>query len=61
MDVETGKEYADMSWKWIPLRDGGFQTFEIKGHFFGPDHEEVGGVFDRDNIAGAFGGTRAEQ
>lgn len=61
MDVETGKEYADMFWRWIPLRDGGFRTFEIQGHFFGPDHEEVGGVFDRDNIAGAFGGTRAEQ
>ena len=28
------------------------------GHFYGPDHEEVGGLFNRDGIAGAFAAKR---
>ena len=28
------------------------------GHFHGPDHEEVGGLFNRDGIAGAFAARR---
>ena len=28
------------------------------GHFYGPDHEEVGGLFNRDGIAGAFAARR---
>ena len=60
VDVAAGTAYDDMTWAYIPLRDGGFQTFEIRGRFFGPNHEEVGGVFERDRITGAFGGTREE-
>ena len=60
VDVATGTEYDDMAWNNIPLRDGGFETFEIRARFFGPNHEEVGGVFERDRIVGAFGGTREE-
>ena len=30
----------------------------IYGHFYGPGHEEVGGLFHRDGIAGAFAGKR---
>ena len=59
-DVVTGTTYDEMSWKNIPLRQGGFETFEIRGQFFGPDHEEVGGVFDRDSIAGGFAARRVE-
>ncbi len=32
----------------------------IYGQFFGPDHEEVGGVFIRDGINGVFGARRDE-
>lgn len=61
VDVESGNPYNDMIWRNIPLRDGGFETFTIKGQFFGPNHEEVGGIFERDKIIGAFGGTREEE
>ena len=60
VDVATGKTYEDMSWPHIPLRAGEFETFEVKGRFFGPNHEEVGGVFERNQIMGAFGATREE-
>lgn len=30
----------------------------IFGHFYGPNHEEVGGIFHRDGIAGAFAAKR---
>ena len=59
-DVETGTAYDDMSWKNIPLREGGFETFSIRGQFFGPGHAEVGGTFERDEIVGAFGAAREE-
>lgn len=60
VDVAAGTTYDDMIWANIPLRDGGFETFEIRARFFGPNHEEVGGVFERDRITGAFGATREE-
>jgi len=59
-DVVTGMTYEDMGWKNMPLRDGQFETFQIRGQFFGPNHEEVGGIFERDSIVGAFGATREE-
>lgn len=34
------------------------QPETIRGVFHGPAHQEVGGVFDRDGIAGAFGAKR---
>ena len=33
---------------------------EVFGRFYGPGHEEVGGVFIRDGISGAFGAGRDE-
>ena len=44
------------------MRDGGFETFEIMGRFFGPNHEEVAGAFENreDKIVGAFGASREE-
>ena len=60
VDVATGTEYDDLGWEYLPLRDGGFETFEIRARFFGPNHEEVGGVFEKDKIVGGFGGTREE-
>ena len=46
------------------LRDGGFEDGYIlgdnyiKGAFFGPQHQEVGGVFKQDLYTGAFGAKR---
>lgn len=33
----------------------------ISGRFYGPGEEEVGGIFERDGIAGAFGGRRGAE
>ena len=70
-DVATGARQADMIWRAMPISGGSFGTlppnptiFEnrpddyIRGNFYGPNHEEIGGVFQRRNIMGAFGATR---
>ena len=56
--VESGDSYDDMTWEGIAMRDGAFEASTLSGRFFGPGHEEVGGVFDRDGIVGAFGAGR---
>ena len=47
----------------IPLSDGTFESTngEIKGSFYGDNHEEVGGVILDINWSGAFGATRQTQ
>ena len=61
-DLATGAPRDDMTWSAIPLTDGRFGTGSdgnsIQGSFYGPDHGEVGGVFERDRIFGAFGARR---
>ena len=53
---------SDITWDDLPLSNGGFGMSEtgnkIQGQFYGLDHEEVGGVFVRDQLVGAFGGKR---
>ena len=63
VNVETGDGHDDMAWRGLALEDGGFARRNapddtISGQFYGPDEEEVGGVFERDGIAGAFGMRR---
>ena len=55
---ESGAPYADMFWRYLPVRGGAFETFNLSGRFFGENHEEVAGVFDRNQIIGAFGAAR---
>ena len=54
-----GSQYADMAWDDLRLTAGGFRRGSnmdsIEGKFYGPNHEEVGGIFERDRILGAFG------
>lgn len=59
-DIVSGRIYEDMFFSNIPVRDGEFEMFEIRARFFGPNHEEVGGVFDRDSITGGFAAKRVE-
>ncbi len=47
-DLSVGVAFAD--------RGDGFNS--LTGRFYGPNHEEVGGVFIRDEVAGAFGARR---
>ena len=44
----------DMRWQGVSMENGSFQTTGLDGRFYGPNHEEAGGVFERDGIAGAF-------
>lgn len=53
---------AEMRWENLPLEQGGFGSSDeagrVEGRFYGPGHEEVGGVFERNGIVGAFGATK---
>ena len=62
-DLETRRWCCnDITWDDLPLSNGGFAMSEtgnsIQGQFYGPGHEEVGGVFVRGQLVGAFGGKR---
>ena len=62
LNVGTGQSRADMMWDGLALTNGmfgtGSQGDSIQGQFYGPNHEEVGGIFERDQIIGAFGAGR---
>ena len=63
-NTESGARLDDMAWRGIAVEEGGFARRDadddtISGRFFGSNEEEVGGVFERDGIAGVFGGRRA--
>ena len=62
LNVGTGQSRADMMWDGLALTNGTFGTGSqgdsIQGQFYGPNHEEVGGIFERDQIIGAFGAGR---
>ena len=57
-----GRSIANMEWMNLPLSRGAFSSGsgadQIQGRFYGPNHEEVGGVFERNRILGAFGAGR---
>ena len=57
-----GRARADLTWQNIPVVQGAFRaqdmTGSIEGRFYGSDHGEVGGIFERDRLLGAFGGSR---
>ena len=62
-DAKTGERRDDMTWRGMAVEEGGFARRNalddtISGRFYGPNEEEVGGIFERDGIAGAFGGKR---
>ena len=53
----------DMMWEDLTIEDGLFEYNAevgdtLTGQFFGTEHGEVGGVFERDRIVGVFGGVR---
>ena len=63
VDIETNASRADLHWNGLSVSEAG--TFRsgsgddaIEGTFYGPGHAEVGGVFERDLISGAFGAAR---
>lgn len=55
----------DMAWTGLTVEDGRFTHAGgaegldmLVGEFFGPDHGEVAGTFERKSVLGAFGGMR---
>ena len=60
--LDDGAPREDMSWNDIPVTGSGFKAGadgdSIEGRFYGPQHEEVGGIFERAEILGAFGAQR---
>ncbi|MDE0485613.1 MAG: hypothetical protein OXH80_01380 [Nitrospira sp.] len=54
--------YPDMQWQHLEVRQGRFENKGgaglISGTFYGNTHQEVGGVFERNNLIGAFGAQR---
>ena len=61
-DLHTQSQRDDMAWAGIHVTDGGFASGadedSIQGRFYGPSHEEVGGIFERNGVLGAFGAAR---
>ncbi len=57
-DRNADRDRASITWEGVPLADGAFASSGLQGQFYGPDHEEAGGVFLRDGISGAFGAKR---
>ena len=52
-----------MTWEDMAVKEGLFEYSAeagdtLTGQFFGAEHGEVGGVFERDRIVGVFGGVR---
>lgn len=66
-DASRNSALNGMDWTWedLSLIDGAFQsgssTNQIRGQFYGPNHEEVGGTFERNQVIGAFGAARQSQ
>ena len=70
LDIETGRGalITAATWPHVPFStDGRFErrgtegTLGIVGRFYGPNHEEVGGVFSSGQLRGAFGATATPQ
>ena len=69
-DLDAATRRSDIQWHGVRVQGGSFSTTQlvsgrISGRFYGPNHEEVGGVFESRgdpgysfNILGAFGAAR---
>ena len=73
-DLRTGDAITSIplpSWNDLELTDGSFgkssgtlgqlDRNRIAGQFYGPGHEEVGGIFEYATVAGSFGAARDDQ
>ena len=50
----SGAPSNDILWQGVSMQSGSFQAAGLDGRFYGPNHEEAGGVFEHSGIAGAF-------
>ena len=59
-NTNTDAATTRIDWPSVPLENGVFRAVDesVRGHFYGNNHEEVGGVFDKNRIVGSFGSLR---
>ena len=67
-NLTDGGNYSTtlITWKSIPLTSGAFTSADaflitngsISGNFYGDGHEEVGGIFETNDLIGAFGAKK---
>ncbi len=58
----NGGAWEALHWENVPLEADGFRANDdagghVKGLFYGPNHDDVGGIFERDRLVGAFGAS----
>ena len=57
-----GRSRTDLQWEDIPMVQGSFRARDadgtIEGRFYGSEHQEIGGIFERNQLIGAFGASR---
>ena len=64
LPLTSPSENLTVRWSRLPLtNEGSFGALDgsIEGWFYGPDHQEAGGIFQRYGIVGAFGARRVER
>ena len=65
MTGESGATYDDLNWRNLAIANGGFTDGtpgeSIEGRFYGPNHEEAGGIFERGGMVGGFYTIRSKQ
>ena len=57
-NADSSRRLRDVSWYDLPMTAGGFEGEGILGRFYGPRHQEAGGVFQVGAVNGAFGAVR---
>ena len=50
----TGVRRPDIVWREVPMVRRAFRANGLDGRFYGTNHQEAGGVFERNRIAGGF-------
>ena len=55
------RTWDDIVWEDVAMAAGTFRSEGIEGRFYGPNHEEVGGIFERSGLTGSFGGSRSSR
>ena len=59
---DANRSIPDIGWSDLAVSTGAFSygsgSNQIRGQFYGPDEDEVSGVFNRNQISGAFGAIR---
>ena len=58
-DIDAERQHKNIAWQNVPVTSGSFSNGidgnSIDGRIYGPNHEEIGGIFERNQILGAFG------